>query len=391
VVNTAEDDQGSYSVYFLWPDRYLARESPNFFHWPTKEQGIILSNQLGQQKELEFLKMTWKNPKTAICNIVSKTKMPYYSINWEHDTVQPKAEVERIVLTKPDIFQIPILYSGILLAIVAVNAEDLTADQRREVYELAMLSTKDLLQCIEKDIDRDNKIEIAWEQPIGSFLHDFKWDLCKWVRSNIDILLSQNQNKNGLLQLRYEDVEKISLVVKYLLGLIEIYTDIARQPLKWVSNLKRKIYEEGCSIDTGELIQDAIRVVESTGDLRKPPCNVKALDTYVFGLRVPLLCLLVNLIQNSKERTEKRNAAKPMLIIEEIDGENVRIEIKDYGVGMSPYIVNLFHDRRLNPTQGLAIAQNIAMAHSGKLELVSTQKDLGTQFSITIPRERNKR
>ena len=106
--------------------------------------------------------------------------------------------------------------------------------------------------------------------------------------------------------------------------------------------------------------------------------------------RDQLFRMVLNLIRNAADALKSRDCPGRITISAVCANRCIEIDIADNGPGLpEPIIGRLFQPfasaARVGGTGlGLAIARDLARAHGGDLNLVSTGKD-GTLFRITVP------
>jgi signal transduction histidine kinase len=104
--------------------------------------------------------------------------------------------------------------------------------------------------------------------------------------------------------------------------------------------------------------------------------------------------LAVNLINNSVKYA-RPNVEALIHVTSEVDGEFLRVHVKDNGVGISPkHIGSVFEPLYRAPTKkptakgtglGLSICKSIVEAHGGEISVTSTTLNDGAVFSFTLP------
>jgi signal transduction histidine kinase len=103
--------------------------------------------------------------------------------------------------------------------------------------------------------------------------------------------------------------------------------------------------------------------------------------------------LLVNLLENSLDacRLDRKKAEHEVSIRVDGGGDEVRFEVGDNGIGMDEETrdkaFSLFFSSKGNEGTGLGlfVANRIARAHGGSIELES-QPEVGTRFVVRLPR-----
>jgi signal transduction histidine kinase len=110
-------------------------------------------------------------------------------------------------------------------------------------------------------------------------------------------------------------------------------------------------------------------------------------DFKVFGDRDALKKVFVNLLLNSLQSLP--DGTGEIDIFSKADGENLLIEIKDSGCGISKEAMkDLFKPFKSTKSGGLGIGlyqcRSILSAHKGKIE-VESREGMGAKFLITLP------
>jgi signal transduction histidine kinase len=105
-----------------------------------------------------------------------------------------------------------------------------------------------------------------------------------------------------------------------------------------------------------------------------------------------LVQVLVNLTVNACQATPERKSAAGAVvrISARREGAWRIIEVEDEGSGIAPEVAGrLFTPfvttRREGHGLGLAVSQNIALAHGGRIEVRSNAPDRGSTFSLFLP------
>jgi two-component system sensor histidine kinase/response regulator len=138
----------------------------------------------------------------------------------------------------------------------------------------------------------------------------------------------------------------------------------------------------------GALVQRAVDELAATHPERKIDVDVAA-GANAMGDGERLLQLFSNLVANAITHGDP---SQPIRIDGRADARNVLVSIHNGGVippEIRPKIFDPFRDRATARSRGLGlglyIAQQIAMAHSGSVE-VSSSADEGTRFTVALPR-----
>jgi signal transduction histidine kinase len=105
--------------------------------------------------------------------------------------------------------------------------------------------------------------------------------------------------------------------------------------------------------------------------------------------------MLVNLVENSLDacRLDGKKPAYSVSVRVQGNGDRVRFEVEDNGVGMDQETLDkaftlFFSSKGTGTGLGLFIADRIARAHGGTIELAS-QPGVGTRFVVELPRQRS--
>jgi len=150
-------------------------------------------------------------------------------------------------------------------------------------------------------------------------------------------------------------------------------------------------------INAAEIANEAFSLVESKAaelniELTK---EMEGEQGQFDGDAMALQSLLVNLLENSLDacRVDRKKPSHRVSFKIGSDSENVRFEVADNGIGMDretrEKIFTLFFSSKGTEGTGLGlfIANNIARAHGGSID-VESEVDRGTRFLVKIPRKR---
>ncbi len=148
-------------------------------------------------------------------------------------------------------------------------------------------------------------------------------------------------------------------------------------------------------ISIEELANEITTVVsERAKELNIPFRATLEADIGIFdGDPKALRALLVNLIENSLDacRIDKKKDSHEVLFNTSVSGGYIRFEIQDNGIGMDretrEKAFSLFFSSKGSEGTGLGlfIANKIAHAHGGSIELES-EANVGSRFTVNIPR-----
>lgn len=149
------------------------------------------------------------------------------------------------------------------------------------------------------------------------------------------------------------------------------------------------------SLDVNDLIQESIALAQD--DLQNNHVRVKAeLNRHnprVFGDRIQLQQVLLNLITNAIDAMAAKEGARILLITSEIrrDGD-IEVSVEDTGTGISPQDIArvfnpLFTTKSDGMGMGLSICRSIVEAHNGRLWVANNAPE-GTVFRFALRAER---
>ncbi|SDF66351.1 sensor histidine kinase [Terriglobus roseus] len=102
---------------------------------------------------------------------------------------------------------------------------------------------------------------------------------------------------------------------------------------------------------------------------------------------------MINLLKNAAEATLERSthegsAARPIEVMWRVAGDDLVIEIRDYGLGVlneSNLFVPFYTTKPEGSGIGLLLTQHVVEAHSGTIQLANHPSGVGCIVSITVP------
>ncbi|MDZ7261950.1 MAG: ATP-binding protein [candidate division KSB1 bacterium] len=186
--------------------------------------------------------------------------------------------------------------------------------------------------------------------------------------------IDQDNNKADLkltAQIITEEVRRLENILANVLD----FTRLAKP------NFQRedinRIVTESCLLVRDEILAKNINIT-------------KSLDTSIAPIFMDpqqIKQVLLNILQNALYSMP--NGGELYISTQQLNQEEVKVEIRDTGVGMSPEVLeNMFNPFfTTKPTGtglGLAITQQIIHSHGGKIN-VQSQVGVGTTFSFTLP------
>jgi len=177
-------------------------------------------------------------------------------------------------------------------------------------------------------------------------------------------------------------------------SVVEIYESSrkAKALVSRLSDLSRKNSESSFhSVSPDELIRRTLDVASpAQKDEIEVKLNLNCWEQRINANEIQITQLLLNLILNAFHAMEAEGGT--LTISSDFDEENIRIQIKDTGCGISPEIQEKIFEPFFTTKDtghgtglGLAIAAQVAEDHHGSIA-VSSQIGTGTVFTVTLPR-----
>lgn len=230
---------------------------------------------------------------------------------------------------------------------------------------------------------RELRIAEHTKELLNNVSHEFKTPLSSIALASNMIRKKRYANEEKLgsyAELISKENKKLQHLVESLLHLAAIERDefdYTKEPLSL-----NEVIEDG--ISTFEMIlQDQDGKITTELNASKP---------FVFGDKLHLTNVLVNLISNSIKYTVER----PEIVIQtKNSNENVLLLIRDNGIGISPKYQKYIFDKYYRvPTGdvhnakgfgiGLAYVKKVVEAHGGSVHVESSE-DGGTTFTLSLP------
>ncbi len=179
-------------------------------------------------------------------------------------------------------------------------------------------------------------------------------------------------------------LEKMNRAATRMNRLIQDVLDVSRLE-------SGKIAFERSLLPVDTLVADAMELVRPLAQEKSITlgCEVEAGLPATFVDRDRVLQLFVNLLGNAIKFTPKGGSVTLAALH---DGDAVRFEVRDTGVGISPEQMPHIFDRNYQARRtdrqgaglGLAIAHSITAAHDGKIS-ADSEPGKGTTFHVTLP------
>jgi len=189
---------------------------------------------------------------------------------------------------------------------------------------------------------------------------------------------------------RVEDLQKIKLSGKHLLGLINDVLDLSK-----IEAGRMEFVEDRCVVQS--LIDDVATVAKPLTDKRGNRLVVECAvaDGEIHTDVTKVRQILLNLLSNAAKFTESGTITLSARSVR--DGDELEFAVRDTGIGLTPeQLGRLFKEfsqaeastsRRYGGTGlGLALSRKLAQALGGDIAVVSTA-GIGSTFTLTLPRE----
>jgi two-component system, LuxR family, sensor kinase FixL len=166
----------------------------------------------------------------------------------------------------------------------------------------------------------------------------------------------------------------------------------ASEVIRRLRSLLKKSVPEMKPIDINSLIKETVVLITVDLNVRNNVLKTELEDNLpiVYGDRIQLQQVLLNLISNSFDAMEENKGSREMLIsTSHKDPELIKVAVKDSGCGIpAKNIPKLFEHFFTSKTDGLgmglSISRSIVEDHGGSLS-VENNSDKGATFYFTIP------
>ena len=171
--------------------------------------------------------------------------------------------------------------------------------------------------------------------------------------------------------------------------------------VKALRNLVRRTDSERQLVDLRELLDAALRLMQSTAESAKVELRSQSLaqPLRVLADRVQVEQVLLNLLQNAIDAmgVAPSSQRQVTMAMSQSSPNEVRVEVSDSGLGIAPELARKLFDPFCSTKShglgmGLAISRSIIEVHGGRLWLLSAEepsmtnsKRLGTTFAFTLP------
>jgi signal transduction histidine kinase len=199
----------------------------------------------------------------------------------------------------------------------------------------------------------------------------------------IDLLLMKEKGENGSrkrLELMKKEMERLT-------GIISRFKNFAR-----VSEQTMK------PLSINQIVDDTYALLEHQIQMSGVECQLEKSDGLpsILGEKNSLHQVLTNLVINAMDAVMEKKADHPLILIRTfLEGDQVRLQVKDNGAGIPKEIRERIFDpffTTKGPEKGtglgLAIIESILHQHKAKITLGS-EEGVGTSFVISFPAARS--
>jgi C4-dicarboxylate-specific signal transduction histidine kinase len=177
--------------------------------------------------------------------------------------------------------------------------------------------------------------------------------------------------------------------------LVDIVEDVKRaaEVIQHLRNLLQKNEFQHILLDLNELCRDVAKLVSSDAVIRNitVTLNIDPEPTIVYGDRVQLQQVVLNLLLNAMEAIAEGNGGERLIVVRtwNLDTRTVHVSVQDTGPGLQDGTQELvfepFYTKKpAGLGMGLSIARLIIEAHGGVIG-VTNNPTCGATFSFTLP------
>ncbi len=255
---------------------------------------------------------------------------------------------------------------------------EITADfTRRLPVSRSTVEMEELVRTFNRMIDRVERLIGTQRSFLSDTSHELRRPLTI-MRTNIEVI-----NDPALGE------EERATVEREMREAGESMTTLLRELLILARSDEQPAHFE--PVDLSELCDTAIRHARETGRERCFEADIAA-NVVISGDQQALLRMLDNLLQNAAAYS---NDSTPVLLRLARNRHDVRLEVRDQGIGMSEEDVEHAFERFYRSTTvrrerpdglglGLAIVKQVVDAHSGAISIESRLGE-GTSVTVTLP------
>lgn len=145
-----------------------------------------------------------------------------------------------------------------------------------------------------------------------------------------------------------------------------------------------------CEVDLGEVCAAVVHGLRPIGQERGIELTFSQIEAYAFADRARIYQVLENLVGNAFKFTEEGGSVHVDM---EADDEDVRIRVRDTGIGMTADEVGRIFERYYRRYKtgghsglGLVISREVVRLHGGDIG-VRSEPGHGSEFTVRLPRD----
>lgn len=234
-----------------------------------------------------------------------------------------------------------------------------------------------------RDISESKQMESVRRNFVSNVSHELKTPITLikgFLETLIRGAIHDESNRDEFLTIIQTHTDRLDAIIDDLLTLSRL--EESDEPIQMVS------------VDVSNLVANVIALCQSRGTRHQIKTRV---NRPIMGDMNPVLMeqALVNLIDNAIKYSPETSTIHISVVCR---NNRIEIEVRDEGIGIPqsdiPHLFERFYrvdkarSRQLGGTGlGLAIVKHIALVHNGSVQ-VSSQENIGSQFSIYIPAHR---
>ncbi len=356
-INTIRNRQEDILVeYCLRP-----KEAADCYEW----------KKVGAKNELIISKLL---PDDYVLSIRVKQNGNY---SWS-DTLQYELQVDEVWYLAWYTILIEVLMIVSLLYLAVLYARNKEKVQRKKLEQLVEERTKEL-KMVNDSLDQSDKAKTKF---LSIIAHDLR-NAFQAIRSFANLLREESdlseEDKKEMIENIYKGADGTLLLLENL--------------YEWSQMQKGDLIVTKSKFNISELLQKNISLYKSMARLKSVKIKSSLADCEVFADKKMIDSIVRNLLSNAIKYSKQDGDV--MLILLEKDNV-VQIEVRDYGVGLTPEQINrLFNIDKVQSTKGtqneegtgfgLLIVKEFVDKHHGKIWVESVENKQ-TSFFFTIPR-----
>lgn len=229
-------------------------------------------------------------------------------------------------------------------------------------------------------LDRIQNLVVRTKEMSDNIAHDLKSPVTR-IRGIAEVTLTTEtalEHYKGMAASTIEECDRLLDMINTMLVISETEAG--------VENLKKE------KIDMVDVIRDACELFQPLAEDKGVTVTCNDLDIFTLHGDIRLIQrMITNLLDNAIKYTSRDGRVE--VTVQKEDEKSVAISIKDTGIGISekdlPHIFDRFY--RGDPSRthagsglGLSLAQAIARAHGGKIDVASTPGQ-GSTFTVILP------